>query len=267
MIFFENRRRQFFRRVDFRLVNVFSENVSYDRFYKLPFNIISCRGKAEKRTQSYIRNELDGSCWPASGNQILFIPYGVPIFVHRRPDFFCHDVHFTLESIPGIDLFQGLRTIYDLSSQIQTAELEEIFRITDPVTAVLQMQAFVFRICAALLPSVRETPKQQRFQMLTRRIRDEITADWTVEKMAREACMSTGAFSREFSREMHCTAKEFLQKELLIRALFLLQDPGKDIQAVSDKLHFSSPFYFSKFFRRMYGVPPREYVKRMGIRT
>ena len=59
-----------------------------------------------------------------------------------------------------------------------------------------------------------------------------------------------------------CTAKKFFMNELFFNALNLLQNPEKDIQAIAKELHFSSSCYFSKFFKKAYGIPPSEYVSR-----
>ena len=247
--------------MDFRLISAFSENKSYDKSFKLPFNIISCRCEVEKFTESFIRNEWNNECWYPKPNQILFIPYELPIFIHRRPDYHVYVLHFTLEHFPGLDIFCGLRNIFDLSSQYDADELKDIFSETDPKMATSRMYAFVFRICTSLMTEVQER-KEWRFLSLTRMVRDNITADWTVDKLAKKASMSTGAFSREFSANMHCTAKQFLQRELLLKATSLLQNSEKNIQSVSKELHFSSPFYFSKFFKKAYGISPSEYLKR-----
>jgi len=249
-----------FWQMDFRLVNAFVENVSYDRFFKLPFNVISCRCEAGNSPESFIRNERTGEIFRARGNQMLFIPCGLPIFIHRRADFICYDLHFTLEHWPGRDLFSGMENILDLSSQFEAAELKSFFAEPDPRAAVCRMREFVFRICSRILPESNETG-EWRFLSLTRTVRDSISAEWTVEKMAGYAHFSVGAFSREFSRNMGCTAKQFLQRELLLKALDLLRLSGRSVQSVSDELHFSSPFYFSRFFKKAYGLPPVEYIR------
>ncbi|MBO4490573.1 MAG: helix-turn-helix transcriptional regulator [Lentisphaeria bacterium] len=260
MIIFQKKNQDLFWRMDFRLVNAFVENTSYDRFFKLPFNIISCRCEAEDAPESFIRNERTGECFHARSNQLLFIPSGLPMFIHRRADFFCYDLHFTLEHWPGRDLFSGLENIMDLSSQFKAAELKSIFAESDPRIAAARMRSFVFRISASILPETREQ-REWRFLPLTRKVRDTVSAEWSVARMAEEAHMSQGAFSREFSANMGCTARQFLQKELLLKALSLLGTGEKTVQAVAGELHFSSPFYFSKFFRKAYGMPPSEYVK------
>ncbi len=261
MIPVRQKNQSLFWQMDFRLVNAFVENVSYDRFFKLPFNVISCRCEAEETPESFIRNERTGEIFRARGNQMLFIPCGLPIFIHRRADFICYDLHFTLEHWPGRDLLSGMENILDLSSQFEAAELKSIFAEPDPRIAASRMRSFVYRICTAILPETREQ-EEWRFLPLTRKIRDTISADWTVSRMAEEAHMSQGAFSREFSAKMGCTARQFLQKELLLKALSLLRTGDKTVQAVAGELHFSSPFYFSKFFRKASGMPPSEYVKR-----
>ena len=61
---------------------------------------------------------------------------------------------------------------------------------------------------------------------------------------------------------MEYTAKDFLQNEMLQKAVIMLQEPHATVQSVAEQLCFSSPFYFSKFFKRRYGIAPQEYIRR-----
>ena len=56
-----------------------------------------------------------------------------------------------------------------------------------------------------------------------------------------------------------CTAKEWIDKHLLLEAKALLKSTNLTIQQIADTLHFTSQDVFSKYFKHHIGVTPKEY--------
>lgn len=254
--------------LDFHLINAFEEVADYGRHFVLPFNVLAYRKKPDvcsgHKEWGYILNKATGERYDMQPDEIHFIPYGLPIFIRNVPNTIGYSLHFTLEQYPGADLFRGERRIIRLSGVSDQTDFEAVFREKDPLRSYCLAESLVFRLCAEILPAEPgNTP--WRFAALLHEVRQEIDARWNVELLARKAGMSTGAFSREFSAHMECTAKDFLQNELLQKALLLLRKPGATVQNTAARLHFSSPFYFSKFFKRRYGIAPQEYIHRYSL--
>ena len=91
-----------------------------------------------------------------------------------------------------------------------------------------------------------------------------ISAD--IETLAREAGLSRAHFYRLFERATHVTPHVYLnvlRMELAVNAI--VYEPGK-LRAVSERLGFSAPAHFTRFFRDHAGVKPSEFraVARMG---
>lgn len=244
---------------EFRFVNLFEEVTEYDRTFQLPFNILSCVIGSDPGAESYIRSNVTGEIFPHRDGEILFIPLGLPIFIHRKPDFRILSLHFTLEAFPGMDLFTGSERIHCLHSPEILKRIERYFAEPDPVIACYGLQSIVLELCLPLIPADRNHAEKWRFAEIPKMVRRSVSARMSVADLAESAGLSVPAFSREFSREMHCSAKEFLQNELLARALHLMHDPKKKIREISEELGFSSPYYFSKFFKRRYGISPLFY--------
>jgi AraC family transcriptional regulator, transcriptional activator of pobA len=57
------------------------------------------------------------------------------------------------------------------------------------------------------------------------------------------------------------TCGEFIDEMVITEAKILLDDPDMSIGNVSDALHFSDQFFFSKFFKNHTGVNPSEYKR------
>jgi AraC-like DNA-binding protein len=60
------------------------------------------------------------------------------------------------------------------------------------------------------------------------------------------------------------TLHDFLQRSRLAEARRLLGDTRLTIKEVAARLHFSSEFYFSHFFRRVSGMSPSEYRRELS---
>jgi AraC family transcriptional regulator len=122
-------------------------------------------------------------------------------------------------------------------------------------------------------PPIRPATERDRFDWRIRRVTDRlrkgsgISAD--IETLAREAGLSRAHFYRLFERAAHVTPHVYLnvlRMELAVNAI--VHEPGK-LRAVSERLGFSAPAHFTRFFRDHAGVKPSEFraVARMGSPT
>ena len=140
---------------EFRFVNLFEEVTEYDRTFQLPFNILSCVVGSDPETESYVRSNITGEIYPHRDGEIMFIPRGLPIFIHRKPDFRILSLHFTWEVFPGMDLFAGSESIHCLHSPETLKRIERYFAEPDPVIACYGLQAIVLEVCLPLIPANR----------------------------------------------------------------------------------------------------------------
>lgn len=252
---------------EFRFVNLFEEVTEYDRTYRLPFNILAGVDRSEPGAESGIRNLVTGEFYPLREAEILFIPWGLPVFIRRRPNLRTLNLHFSLEAFPGMDLFAGSKTMHCLHSPEMVKRLEQYFAEPDPVIACYHLQAIALELCLPLVPAARPRVEKLRFAEILKMVRRSVSARMSVADLAESAGLCVPAFSREFSREMHCSAKDFLQNELLVKAQRLMHDPEKKIREIAEELGFSSPYYFSKFFKRRYGISPLFYRDSIAGRS
>lgn len=85
--------------------------------------------------------------------------------------------------------------------------------------------------------------------------------DLYLENIAKQACVSPYYLSRLFHTEMGITLTDYLTKVRLEKAVSLLEQ-GISIKEVCYQVGYSDPNYFSRLFRKVYGMPPTEYRRK-----
>ena len=82
----------------------------------------------------------------------------------------------------------------------------------------------------------------------------------TVEGLAAYASVSHSSLYRRFVRRFQISPKRFLLEYRIERACALLTDTNCSIQEISTSVGFEDPFYFSRAFKDVKGVSPRQYA-------
>ena len=82
----------------------------------------------------------------------------------------------------------------------------------------------------------------------------------TVEGLADFASVSHSSLYRSFKRRFQMSPKRFLLEYRIERACMLLLDSNYSIQEVSNSVGFEDPFYFSRAFKSVKGVSPRQFA-------
>jgi AraC-like DNA-binding protein len=99
---------------------------------------------------------------------------------------------------------------------------------------------------------------------LYRKIKDYIEKNpekvFKSENLTERFNYSKSHINRIFKENMALTTKQYAMRIILTRSLQMLYD-GLCVREISDKFEFSSPENFSRFFKKFYGVSPKQYVK------
>lgn len=90
------------------------------------------------------------------------------------------------------------------------------------------------------------------------------TAEFTVEEMAERLGLSTSYFIRLFKKETLMTPNEYLIKYRLKCAADLLHHSNFTVSQISSEVGFFDPNYFTKQFRKVYGMTPIQYRGTTG---
>ena len=82
----------------------------------------------------------------------------------------------------------------------------------------------------------------------------------SVEELASQLSVSHSSLYRKFMRRYQVSPKRFLLEYRIDRACLLLATTTYSVQEISNSVGFDDPFYFSRAFKEMKGVSPRQYA-------
>ena len=83
--------------------------------------------------------------------------------------------------------------------------------------------------------------------------------EWTIESFAAEMCLSHTLLFQKVKSAVGLSPIEFIREVRLKRACELIADGHHNIATVSYMVGFSDPKYFTRVFKKRFGVPPSKY--------
>ena len=89
-------------------------------------------------------------------------------------------------------------------------------------------------------------------------VHENVNQPWTVDSLAAAAGMSRSAFALRFKELLGQTPLEYVTEWRMQKAIQLLQQPDKKLLEVAQSVGYNSDAAFSKAFKRVVGLPPRE---------
>jgi len=90
-------------------------------------------------------------------------------------------------------------------------------------------------------------------------IKENIRENINLKELSNKACMSSTSFYRIFKRELGMSPIEFVLNEKIKYAKKLLNNPNIQINEVSYATGFEDCNYFSRLFKKIEGVTPKQY--------
>jgi AraC-like DNA-binding protein len=116
---------------------------------------------------------------------------------------------------------------------------------------------------ARRLPIISEAPPlepiDQRIITTVAVMRRHIASPLSVPQLAKLANMSRSHFAELFRSQTGCPVLQYSIRLRMERAAELIHMGNQRMNHIASELGFRDPLYFSRQFRRVYGVPPTEY--------
>jgi AraC-like DNA-binding protein len=190
-------------------------------------------------------------------------------------DLFCG--HYRFGSGAGALLFRSLPDPVKVSFG-QSAESADVLHM---LSALMRGEAqregagtaaFLSAMCTALLAMVLRTARgsatdatlwtaagDEPVAAAVEQILAEPGADWSIERLSREAAMSRATFLRRFARGTGMTVGAFLTQARLIAAADLLDSSDLTVAAVALRVGYRSESAFTRAFRSAMGVTPARF--------
>lgn len=178
--------------------------------------------------------------------------------------------------------FQGLATLLDHPHTVSFAEEDVLFsQFKTYLTLIRQelkqsctgQEAMLSWLIGALLltlwrqlhytqTQVQNNPKSsQIFQQFRQLLETHYREQWDVQDYANALHTSISSLNRLCQEKSSSSAKGLIQERVLLEAKRRLIYTQESLERVAESLGFKDPAYFSRFFKRLSGVPPSDYRK------
>ncbi|MBR5849862.1 MAG: response regulator, partial [Alistipes sp.] len=89
--------------------------------------------------------------------------------------------------------------------------------------------------------------------------------EWSIDDFASEMCLSSPALYRKLRAVVDLSPVEFVREVRLKKACQLIRERHHSIAAISDMVGFSDPKYFTRVFKKRFGIPPSQYHETLTL--
>lgn len=174
------------------------------------------------------------------------------------------DVPELLEVILGEER-DPLVVLRDAFSAVEMIDSAVTALEQDETNAMLYLAAGAAWRLLALLASERlrgRPSSNDRIEAIQEHLRTHLTANLSVVDLARQAGLSPSHFSALFKAAAGISVTEYVKRLRCSRARELLITTDGAISDVAEAVGYADAYYFSRQFRSVTGVSPREFRKR-----
>ena len=208
--------------------------------------------------------EIMGKTYTAGPGDLIFFRPGIDnrLWVRQEPYFEFFGLHFDLlpgtEPPPFPDLLHldAPQRIEILFRKLHGIYLEKGF--LHKVHENLLLQQILCELLTILYE--KETSSNpQRIRHVLEFIHENLYREITLEELCSQSGLQKTAFIRLFRQVTGTTPLQYIIRQRLENARELLEESDLSVTQIAEQCGFSDPFYFSRCFRKHYGVAPREF--------
>ncbi|MBQ8837291.1 MAG: helix-turn-helix transcriptional regulator [Clostridia bacterium] len=185
------------------------------------------------------------------------VPYGRPIYGHTKQ----------LESDATMLLFDHKIV---LGSQAQNVEAlvrkcmstRLNYESKQQLLLAIQFSEIMFYISQSFCERFRsENTLPPQVNKILVYIKENYTGLITLDDICKNMDMSKQYCMRVFKKHMHTTINDYILDMRMRHAAYLLSATAMNVSQTADYLGFSSTSYFSRVFKKYYGIAPSEYTE------
>lgn len=132
---------------------------------------------------------------------------------------------------------------------------------TYPYVVSGELQLFLGELEQQLAPKFAETKHQKLLRRIAKRLHDHPETTPENKALAAERGLSETYFIRLFKQEIGISPHQCRLRALVQKACERLIETQDSVQEIAYSLGFDDPLYFSRVFRSICGISPREYRK------
>jgi len=162
-------------------------------------------------------------------------------------------------------LFNSSSIYYQKIDEVFSEALE-LFKEPD-ITYEIDMTACLLRLTSIFIKDkiaeINDSDKtKQRLLPVLEYIRKNIEYDIKIDDLTEILYVSKEHLIRLFKATTGKTPLEYITDSKIQQAMLMLEENNCSVSAISEKLSFTNPSYFSKIFRQKLGMTPSEYRKK-----
>jgi len=223
---------------------------------------LTCSGRRQVVHAGKVTELTPGWAW--------FLPGCTPVARKCQEDSRVFFLKFRCEWLPGVDPLLDWPERRPLRlGRWNEKEFRKLWKKDhEPDTqSLFLLQAKIYTWLAESLPSLEPIILQHRkshgrFEPVFELIERRLGADLRLEDLAAAMKLPVNGFSMAFSRSVGSSPKAHLNRRLNQEAIRLLIQSDVSVKEVAEQLKFADEFYFSRFFKKLNGVPPAAYRQK-----
>lgn len=169
-------------------------------------------------------------------------------------DLSCFHLQNSMEITSTIDRLVNIST-----ENIPAKEVLADFTLKELLIRLMQTQARNL-----ILESYHKHAHVNRFAFAVQFIKTHLQQEITIDQLSNMCCMSKPNFFRCFKREFGISPVDYIIQERINAAKTLLQDTNTTISQACYAVGINNLSYFFKLFKRLEGITPNEYRRRLN---
>lgn len=174
----------------------------------------------------------------------------------------------------------------DRAIAVRIHQPEQVFRCLESARALIAQQAMIDENLLAIIarcldtlhivshvrqdaisPEKRDVPGhlgRESTRTLLSIINSSLSQHISVQELADKLNMNRTYMSDLFRRDVGKSIREYIADARMGKAVILLQEPDRSISSIAYKCGYEDPLYFSRAFRKRYGMSPSEWRIKGG---
>lgn len=210
----------------------------------------------------------NGKATELKAGNIYFIPAGATCDYNCITEIEKVYFHINVELYPGKDIFPNTPYCTCLRDSEQLGQLlKRLFEKNDFLSAMktqVVLNTTIFRLAKSVLKEGADI----RFDLLVKykslfyHLSETLSAETRISELSRQLGISERRLSAEFKRDFGVGLKQYMSHLLLMRVKQLLLTTDMTVGEVAERMKYSDPFYFSRFFKKQTGLSPKAYREK-----
>jgi len=207
--------------------------------------------------------DASGNATPLVRDSIYLIPIQSTYHYLCDQPFEKFYIHFRLDYLPGRDIFEFNQQCMRLSStreEIQhIVDLVKTKKVEDKLILKAELYKLLSRFVIKTEISYDKIALYLQYKDLFQQIEAHCYSDTSLHTVANQLGINENTLRKKFKEDMGVTVKQYIDLAVIERAKELMITTDLNLKELAYQLHFKDEFYFSRFFKKKVGCPPKQY--------